>query len=65
MITIHDISILNEKEILRKDSVWFTQKGSNQSTNLFSVADFPKFRKELSYFNYYKSGKFGAVPNID
>ncbi|RLD42927.1 MAG: hypothetical protein DRI86_10850 [Bacteroidetes bacterium] len=65
IITIHDISLLNKKELLRKDAIWFTEKRSDQSTRLFSVTDFPKFRKELSYYNYYKSGKFGAIPNID
>jgi len=65
IITIHDISLLTEKELLRKDAIWFTEKTSDQSTSLFSVADFPNFRKELSYYNYYKSGKFRAIPNID
>lgn len=65
LLTTHNMSILNEKDILRKDSVWFTEKGNNGSTELISVADFPEFRKELSYYNYYKLGKFGGVPNLD
>lgn len=65
IVTTHNISLLNEKDILRKDAIWFTEKGEDGATELFSVADFPEFRKELSYYNYYKSGKFGAVPNIE
>jgi len=65
LFTTHNMSLLNEKELLRKDSIWFTEKGEDGSTQLFSVADYPDFRKELSFYNYYKHGKFGAVPNID
>jgi len=65
LLTTHNMSILNEKDILRKDAVWFTEKGKDGATNLISVADFPDFRKELSYYNYYKLGKFGGVPNLD
>lgn len=65
LLTTHNMSILNEKDILRKDAVWFTEKGENGATDLISVADFPDFRKELSYYNYYKLGKFGGVPNLD
>jgi len=65
LITTHNMSLLNEKDILRKDAIWFTDKQENGATDLYSAADFSDFRKELSYFNYYKSGKFGAVPSID
>jgi hypothetical protein len=65
LITTHNMSLLNEKDILRKDAIWFTDKKEDGATDLYSAADFADFRKELSYFNYYKSGKFGAVPNID
>ena len=65
LLTTHNMSILNEKDILRKDAVWFTEKGDHGATELISVADFPEFRKELSYYNYYKLGKFGGVPNLD
>jgi len=65
LITTHNMSLLNEKDILRKDAIWFTDKKEDGATDLYSAADFTDFRKELSYFNYYKSGKFGAVPNID
>ena len=65
IITTHNMSILNEKDILRKDAIWFTEKEEDGSTELYSASDFNDFRKELSYFNYYKLGKFGAVPNVE
>lgn len=63
LFTTHNMSLLNEKDILRKDSIWFTEKLENASTDLFSLADF-NFRKELSFFNAYKIGKFGGIPDL-
>ena len=65
LFTTHNMSLLNEKDILRRDAIWFTNKNEDGSTELSSVADYPEFRKELSYYNYYKQGKFGAIPKLD
>jgi AAA15 family ATPase/GTPase len=64
LFTTHNLSLLQEKEILRKDAIWFTEKGTDGSTSLYSMADF-NFRKELSFLNAYKQGKFGAIPNLE
>ncbi|MGV8135299.1 MAG: hypothetical protein AB2L20_08790 [Mangrovibacterium sp.] len=40
------------------------RKKEDGSTFLYSMADF-NIRKELSYYNAYKLGKFGAIPNVD
>ena len=61
--TTHDLNILSEQDNLRKDVIWFTQKSKTGATELFSLADF-KHRKELSFINAYKAGKFGAKPNL-
>jgi len=61
--TTHDINILSEQDNLRKDVIWFTEKGDDGSTELFSMADF-KHRKDLSFINAYKAGKFGAKPKL-
>jgi AAA15 family ATPase/GTPase len=63
LFTTHNISILNEKNQLRKDAIWFTEKKNDGSTDLFSLADF-NFRKELSYYKAYKNGKFGGIPEL-
>jgi len=57
-------SFLNEKDMLRKDAIWFAEKGKDGGTDLYSLSDF-NFRKELSFYNAYKLGKFGAIPNVD
>jgi AAA15 family ATPase/GTPase len=64
LVTTHNLSLLNEKDILRKDAIWFTSKQENGSTSIYSMADFD-IRKELSFYNAYKLGKFGAIPNLD
>jgi AAA15 family ATPase/GTPase len=64
LFTTHNISFLMEKDILRKDAIWFTEKDIDGATSLFSLADF-NFRKELSFYNAYKQGKFGAIPNLE
>ena len=64
LFTTHNLSLLQEKEILRKDAIWFTEKGNDGATSIYSMADF-NFRKELSFYNAYKQGKFGAIPNLE
>ncbi|HEY4786644.1 MAG TPA: ATP-binding protein [Bacteroidales bacterium] len=64
LFTTHNLSLLLEKEILRKDAIWFTEKGKDGATSVYSMADF-NFRKELSFYNAYKQGKFGAIPNLE
>lgn len=64
LFTTHNMSLLMEKEFLRKDAIWFTEKGKDGSTSLFSLTDF-NFRKELSFYNAYKQGKFGAIPRLE
>ncbi len=63
LFTTHNMSILNEKDMLRKDAIWFTEKQEDGATELFSMADF-NFRKELSFYNAYKIGKFGGIPEL-
>jgi AAA15 family ATPase/GTPase len=64
LFTTHNMVLLNDKDMLRKDAIWFTEKQENGATDLYSMADFD-FRKELSYFNAYNIGKFGAIPELD
>lgn len=66
LITTHNLSLLDEKEILRNDAIWFTQKLKDGSTDLYSLDDFDSstFRKGASIINSYKIGKLGATPNL-
>ena len=66
IVTAHNLFFLEDKDILRKDAIWFTQKRENGSTELYSLADFDSsiFRKNASFINAYKIGKLGAKPNL-
>jgi AAA15 family ATPase/GTPase len=64
--TTHTRELLMEKEILRNDAIWFTDKKPDGSTDLYSLADFDSsvVRNTTSIYNAYKSGKLGAKPNL-
>ena len=61
VFTTQNLSLLEERDILRKDTIWFAEKDKSGATELYSLSDFD-IRKELSYINAYKAGKFGATP---
>ncbi len=65
--TTHHRELLMEKDILRKDVIWFTERKEDCSTDLFSLADFDSsvIRNTSSIYNAYKIGKLGAVPNLN
>lgn len=63
LFTVHDQLILTE-DFMRRDMVWFTEKGKDtSSTELFSADDF-NLHKNASIFNAYKLGKLGARPSV-
>lgn len=65
--TTHFREFMMERDIIRYDAIWFTEKKEDGSTDLFSLADFDSsvIRKDTaSIFNAYKSGRLGANPNL-
>jgi len=64
IVTTHNRELLMNKDLIRKDVIWLTEKKEDGSTNLFSISDFKEVRKGNSIYNFYKIGKFGAVPNL-
>jgi AAA15 family ATPase/GTPase len=64
--TTHNREILKEKDLFREDTIWFTEKDENASTQLYSLADFHSsvVRDTSNVFNAYKIGKLGAIPNL-
>ncbi len=64
ILTTHFRELLMEKELIRRDIIWFTEKRKDGSTDLYSLADFNSLdiRKENSYYRAYKLGKLGAIP---
>lgn len=64
--TTHNREILNNKDIFRNDSIWFTDKSENCSTELYSLIDFDSsvIRDTSNILNAYKSGKLKGNPNL-
>lgn len=64
LLTTHYDGLLEEKDLLRNDNIWFTEKRKDGSTALYSLSDFQGLGRLSSIHKAYKFGKFGAVPNI-
>jgi AAA15 family ATPase/GTPase len=66
VFTSHNIFLLEEKDLIRKDALWFTEKGKDGQVSLYSAIDFDSatLRKGASLINAYKSGRLGAKPNL-
>ncbi len=58
----HDVSLLNP-ELFRRDQIWFVEKKPDQSTDLYSLADFSP-RKYEAFGKGYLEGRYGALPFI-
>ena len=62
LFTTHNLMLL-DSDYIRRDAVWFCEKNEDGATELFSAHDFG-LHKNISLFNAYKIGKFGAKPNL-
>lgn len=64
--TTHNREILNDKDLIRDDAIWITDKSKDASTELYSFADFDTsvIRDTTNRLNAYKSGKLGGIPNV-
>ncbi len=63
----HDTNLLN-KEIFRRDQIWFTEKDEYGSTDLYSLMEY-KFeqgavRADRTFAKDYLAGKYGAIPFV-
>lgn len=65
IVTTHYDPLLNTiNDLLRKDSVWFTEKNEDGNTIIYPLTDFKGLNRIHSYQKAYKNGRFGAIPNI-
>lgn len=64
--TTHNREILGDKDLIRDDAIWITDKSEDNSTELYSLADFHSsvIRDTTNRLNVYKSGKLGGIPNV-
>lgn len=62
IMTTHDTNLL-DRELLRKDEIWFMEKDRHGSSHLTSLSDY-NTSQGLNYENGYLNGRFGAIPLI-
>ncbi len=61
--TTHNRELLGDSDIFREDVIWFTDKGEDCATQLYSLADFDTSTIK-NILNAYKIGKFSGVPRL-
>jgi AAA15 family ATPase/GTPase len=61
--TAHN-TILLDKDILRRDQIYFTEKSLSGISSIYSLSDFQHYRKDATYSKDYLLGKLGAIPYI-
>lgn len=62
LFTTHDISIASDRN-LRADQIWFAEKIDGAS-QLYSAQDFEDINITVPFDNWYRSGRFGALPKF-
>ena len=60
IFTTHDTSLL-DRDLFRRDQVWFVEKDSTQATRLYPLTDFSP-RKNEALERGYLEGRYGALP---
>ena len=61
LFTTHDVSMLEDRELLRRDQVWFAEKNDKGESSVYSLTDFSP-RKQESIGKRYLRGSYGAIP---
>lgn len=64
--TTHIREFLDDRNKFLDDSIWFTEKGEDGATTLYSMADFGSdtIRDTTNRYNAYRSGRLGALPHL-
>lgn len=66
IFTTHDTNLLSPSDgerQLRRDQIWFTEKGTHGVTHLYPLTDF-KPRNDENLERGYLQGRYGAVPGL-
>lgn len=64
IVTTHNDGLLDlTDDLIRKDSVWFTEKQKNGATDLYKLTDFRGINRLSSIREAYRNKRFGATMN--
>ena len=61
--TTHEMSLLDQQNLLRPDEIWLTEK-KDGATNMYSLNEF-KLHNTISIEKGYREGRYGANPHIE
>ena len=61
---LQDTNIL-KTEVFRRDQLWFIEKDQYGCSEMYSLYDYGKVRKDAKFEQAYLKGNYGAVPQID
>ncbi len=65
IFTTHETGLLS-LDLFRRDQIWFTElRNEDRSTDLYSLAEIRKIRKDDNFEKGYISGKYGAIPMLN
>ncbi|MCK5689670.1 ATP/GTP-binding protein [Myxococcota bacterium] len=60
IVTTHESQLL-DRDLFRRDEIWFAEKDKTGSSHIYSLAEF-KVRNDLKLGKGYLDGRFGAIP---
>lgn len=63
IFTTHETSILR-KDLLRRDQIWFCEKGKDKTTTLYPLTDFSPLKDREDIEECYLHGRYGGKPVI-
>lgn len=63
VFTTHDMTLL-DRDLIRRDQVWITEKNEKGASEMFSLQDFDGVRQETPFDKWYLAGKFGGLPTL-
>ena len=63
IVTTHDTTLLRQ-HFLRRDEVWFVEKGDDQSSRLIALEEYKDVERSEDLQQDYLLGRFGGVPVI-
>ena len=63
IVTTHDTTLLRQP-FLRRDEVWFVEKGLDQSSRIVGLEEYKDVDQSKDLQNDYLLGRFGGVPVI-
>jgi len=59
----HEVTLL-DKDVFRKDQIWFAQKSKFGCSELYCANEFEGVRDNTNFELWYRTGKFGGNPKI-